>query len=406
MIVGATQTLNAAALPRTAMQRLSYSSSNSDVVSVSPHGILTAQALGSAEITITSVTNPDIRTSVTITVYENPLTNVRANIENGRFRIKNTWLKKWVCTASSGTASSLHMASDTSNYEDTFDFTEVDGYYAIFLTTSYGTFYIGENPGQDPSALMHTVMMPRITSLCMVPDCCLWEIFETDSGEYSFRNVESQHFLYSTGGVLQTAKLGAILGNPAMYPCFWNILNAASNELYMPLNLNQKYSGINDPYVADWGCCLCCVGDVLSYYAPEHDDYPNGYSVNDLIDRGWWKHVTDYGELSYWPNLISWSGYINAPSDIDEFYSVVKSEIDSGHPVVIHCFNNDNKHQHWTVAYKYINNCQSLEDIFVLDPANYAEPNNPTGLFISLKESIDRYDYKEVVGYKTTASKN
>jgi len=106
------------------------------------------------------------------------------------------------------------MVSDTSNYEDTFDFIEIDGYYAISLTTASGTFYIGENPGQDPFALVHTVMMLGITSLCMVPDCCLWEILKSLRIQHA--QCGSQYFLCSIDSILQTVKLGTILGNPAI----------------------------------------------------------------------------------------------------------------------------------------------------------------------------------------------
>ena len=312
----------------------------------------------------------------------------------------------WGCAASS-----LHIASDTSNYEDTFDFIEIDGYYAISLTTASGTFYIGENPGQDPFALVHTVMMPRITSLCMVPDCCLWEIFETASGEYSFRNVESQYFLYSTGDVLRTTKLDVILGNPAMYPCFWNILNAASNELNMPVNLNQKYSGIEDSYIFDYGCCLCCIGNVLSYYSTKN------YSVNELVDNGWWIWHYNQDDNGNWIPVWKEAKW-TVPQDIVNFhdytpfnentdYATIKEEIDKGYPVILHCKGvyKGKLYEHWTVAYKYINNCQGTKDIFVLDPANYAEPNNSCGLFIPLSQSMQTNHNQWINGYKKTSPK-
>ena len=368
MIAGTTQTLNAAALPRTAMQRLSYFSSNSDVVSVSQYGILTAQALGSADITVTSVTNPDIRTSVTVTVYENPLSNIPANIENGKFRLENAHLKEWVCAASE--FMSLHLAADTTNYQDTFDFKEIDGYYTISLTTSSGTFYIGEQFMPISSIPTHMVIMDEIVCpQCEFPYHFQWEIFKTDSG-YSIRNAESQYFLCGTGGELRTANLDAILDSPAVYPCTWNIADPASNELYMVHSINQKEDPGNT-WIYNYGCAVCAGLNVSSYYN-------NNNKVE--ISNDFWADGALFYKMPYMritKIFQNTSGLSLSDVKVKEmFYNKIREEIDNDCPPLIHFIapgkidsNGVFEKQHWVTGYKYINNAKDSDSIFVLDPA-------------------------------------
>ncbi len=401
MIVGATQTLNAAALPRTAMQSFSYSSSNSNIVSVSQHGILTAQAHGSAEITVTSVTNPDVQTSVTVTVYENPLSNIRANIENGRFRLENAHLEKWICSTSD-IMPLLHLAADTTNYQDTFDFKEIDGYYTISLTNNYGTFYIGEQIELSSSTPIHTVIMDEIACpQCELPYHFLWEIFETDSG-YSIRNAESQYFLCGTGDILRTVKLDMILDQPAVYPCFWNIVDPASNELDMPINVNQKhkvspnnFSSVYNDRIDNFnenGCMACSYADIVGYY----NNFTE-YTVREIIENNeWWKWNSNGGYYcAYMPSKqiykVKFTGM--TCSCESAYLKQIKKNIDAGKPVMLHF---GNPGSHYVVAYKYIKNCEPtpeypMSNVYVLDPVNL-DTTDPVG---SIRTAYDAQQTSE-----------
>ena len=262
---------------------------------------------------------------------------------------------------------SLHLAADTTNYQDTFDFKEIDGYYTISLTTSSGTFYIGEQFMPISSIPTHMVIMDEIVCpQCEFPYYFQWEIFKTDSG-YSIRNAESQYFLCGTGGELRTANLDAILDSPAAYPCTWNIADPASNELYMVHSINQKEDPENE-WIYNYGCAVCAGLNVFSYY---------NNNIRCEIEENYWNNTGAlFGNMPHFKII----GYYNLenfsePSTQEQFYKKIREEIDNDHPPWIHFVSpyrwKDDyfEFQHWVTPYKYVNNAENSDSIFVLDPA-------------------------------------
>ena len=265
---------------------------------------------------------------------------------------------------------SLHLAADTTNYQDTFDFKEIDGYYTISLTTSSGTFYIGEQFMPISSIPTHMVIMDEIVCpQCEFPYYFQWEIFKTDSG-YSIRNAESQYFLCGTGGELRIANLDAILDSPAAYPCTWNIADPASNELYMVHSINQKEDPGNT-WIYNYGCAVCAGLNVSSYYN-------NNNKVE--ISNDFWADGALFYKMPYMritKIFQNTSGLSLSDVKVKEmFYNKIREEIDNDCPPLIHFIapgkidsNGVFEKQHWVTGYKYINNAKDSDSIFVLDPA-------------------------------------
>ena len=140
----------------------------------------------------------------------------------------------------------------------------------------------------------------------------------------------------------------------------------------MPVNLNQKYKDPNIQnfdsntqrlfeYVSEFGCMLCSLGNVVSYL------FKKKYGIIDLIKENCWAISNDgtYGYVSKLPNpqdKLRWEW----PSVANEAIAVqkIKEAIDAGSPVILHL---EDTGTHWVTAYKYVNNAQSYDDIFVID---------------------------------------
>ena len=275
---------------------------------------------------------------------------------------------------------SLHLAADTTNYQDTFDFKEIDGYYTISLTNTLGTFYIGEQFMPISSIPTHMVIMDEIVCpQCEFPYHFQWEIFKTDSG-YSIRNAESQYFLCGTGGELRTANLDAILDSPAIYPCTWDIAEPASNELYMVHSINQKEDPGNT-WIYNYGCAVCAALNVSSYY---------NNNIRCEIEENYWNNTGALFEQIPYMEITK----IIKNKTQEQFYQLIKNEIDNGTPPLIHFVDPTQKDskgnflkQHWVTPYKYTDNATNPDCIFVLDPAgNNGEKN---GAYRSLREAYN-----------------
>lgn len=87
LVKGKTKQLKVNVLPAEADQRVTYKSSNSSVVKVSSNGKLTAQKEGTAKITITSVSNPKVKTVVSVTVT--PILVQKISFKKTSYDVKN-----------------------------------------------------------------------------------------------------------------------------------------------------------------------------------------------------------------------------------------------------------------------------------------------------------------------------
>ena len=84
-------------------------------------------------------------------------------------------------------------------------------------------------------------------------------------------------------------------------------------------------------------------------------------------------------------------------------YSTVKREIDNGHPVLLHY---ESVHSpadgHWVVAYKYINACETDEDIYVCDPAfTYDELYGTSRVYYSGHDDLSNKVYNNGITIKS-----
>ena len=149
-----------------------------------------------------------------------------------------------------------------------------------------------------------------------------------------------------------------------------------SKELFMTVNTNQKYSG-NPQWIKDYGCAVCCEADVASYY-----DSNNNYTIQDIIDAG--AGSPSVGAI--WSNCPKASF---TPYSAGNYLTKIRTELNSNHPVLIHCKNNAGN-EHWVVAYKYTNSASSNANIHVLDPANTS--STQVGAYRTLAESMN-YNY-------------
>ena len=160
---------------------------------------------------------------------------------------------------------------------------------------------------------------------------------------------------------------------------------STNGELHMPVNLNQKWSGHDNATKAS-GCAICCAVDVASYYDPNKN-----YTVQDLITCG----AASTAAITNWALVpkTKFTDYYNV-----DFLEKIKSEIDYGRPVLVHMKHSTKNNQHWVVAYKYINNAATNNDVYVLDPAGDPVSAPVTGeirtITGAMEHSGDNYIYK------------
>ena len=72
MITGETAQITPTVLPADANQAVTYASANTSIATVSEDGLVTAVAAGTTTITITSVSTPEVSTTINVTVNSNP----------------------------------------------------------------------------------------------------------------------------------------------------------------------------------------------------------------------------------------------------------------------------------------------------------------------------------------------
>lgn len=92
-----------------------------------------------------------------------------------------------------------------------------------------------------------------------------------------------------------------------------------------------------------------------------------------------------------------------------ELLDLIKEELSSDHPVILHCAENEET-RHWVVAYKYTNGNQPIGDqlrdnIWVLDSANIRHPESDEGERKTLAASMSSNACNRVEAYKTTWKK-
>lgn len=186
-------------------------------------------------------------------------------------------------------------------------------------------------------------------------------------------------------------------------------------ELTMPVNLNQYYEKVNDKnvkddkdkiWIEDTGCCACAIGNVLSYY--DNHEYTilellaNGNAIKKSDKKGY------YTQGAWGSNTVGFGEYTIVENE-GELLDLIKEELSSDHPVILHCKGIDPA-QHWVVAYKYTNGDQSISDqlrdnIWVLDSANKAHPESDEGERKTLAKSMISNACNRVKAYKTTWKK-
>ena len=185
-------------------------------------------------------------------------------------------------------------------------------------------------------------------------------------------------------------------------------------ELTMPVNLNQYYEEVNKgieegeerKWIEKTGCCACAIGNVLSYYEGHN------YTIEDLIaSKNAIKEGTGanaYTRGAWGSNTVGFGEYTIVENE-GELLDLIKEELSSDHPVILHCAENEET-LHWVVAYKYTNGNQPIGDqlrdnIWVLDSANIRHPESDEGERKTLAASMSSNSCNRVEAYKTTWKK-
>lgn len=147
---------------------------------------------------------------------------------------------------------------------------------------------------------------------------------------------------------------------------------STEKTLLMPQNLNQKFYENNDDIIAH-GCAVCSAGNVAAYYNKRK------YTINQLKDIGVFSSTS---AVCIWSNTPN-TGFHDYTGK--NFLAKIKSEINLGHPVIVHCMNSASN-EHYVVAFAYKNSASTLADIIVLDSAGSAI--SVFGKMRSLKDSM------------------
>ncbi len=242
-----------------------------------------------------------------------------------------------------------------------------------------------------------------------------WEILipSTFSSNYYIRNFKKRIFVC---GSVASSPYASV--TPDIYS-EWAICDeSVTTSLTLPMNcnINQKYH-LNDVNMIRWGCCVCACCDVASFY------HGSAYTLADMATAGVYDPC-DPGDI-YGSTGDVTCIYSNVPSaDFSSEISVpitgqaqaratIKEELIAGRPVVIKT-GTASGHEHYVVAYGYVNNATSNSDIMVLDPCNlnpsfthpqYGVPAsyNPNGQDMTLAASLTEQGNYYGVTYYITA---
>lgn len=164
----------------------------------------------------------------------------------------------------------------------------------------------------------------------------------------------------------------------------WGIVALNSfdgSSLIMPQNMNQKYANYNG--ALDSACMACCFADIVSYYT----DAP--YTYSDMLKDGVMVSGSPYLQkytLNNVAKIVS-AGTDTVGSQQNSFIGMVKTQIDSGKPLLLRIGTTDSHSKHSVVAYGYYGRFLSPDTIFVLDPANSNHTNIDVGRYSTLQES-------------------
>ncbi|QSX05907.1 hypothetical protein JYG23_00085 [Sedimentibacter sp. zth1] len=208
-----------------------------------------------------------------------------------------------------------------------------------------------------------------------------------------------------------------------------------SKTLYIPGSHNKfydKYSVLFNKYC----CSACALANVAEYYSESAHD-------NDTLERKLieWEvlkndnkdimsedvdlYLVDYNaKWSKCPSGVISTTTFNE-SNINNLLPIIKKEIDADRPIII--VETGEYGTHYVVAFKYVNNASTNEDIYVLDSTNiwegvilddgktYKRPDPeiignmirsstcPTGKIFTLKDSGIKNKCENYRGFKFTA---
>ena len=144
MITGETAQIIPTVLPADANQAVTYASANTSIATVSEDGLVTAVAAGTTTITITSVSTPEVSTTINVTVNPNPdnvvfTVNAPANAQPGDVITVEAYLN----------------APASGNY---------NGFTGLVLGLHFDTeaFAVNGNPVKGPVAETSTMSMPAL----------------------------------------------------------------------------------------------------------------------------------------------------------------------------------------------------------------------------------------------------
>ena len=135
-------------------------------------------------------------------------------------------------------------------------------------------------------------------------------------------------------------------------------------------DFNKEYVG-NDDCIRNSGCAVCCAADIVSFY--------NKSPIPLTTLRDEYKLYINGDATCYWDRMplclkldtdTSNNYTLSDTSDLN-LLAIIHSEIDSGHPVLLHYKSIHNtKYGHWIVAYGYLNNCKRTNDVIICDPSH------------------------------------
>lgn len=186
---------------------------------------------------------------------------------------------------------------------------------------------------------------------------------------------------------------------------YWTTATGGDNQLWsisetpvltqktlsMPQNLNQKYQ-YNDQCIKDYGCCVCCVGDIAAYY--HGGSYPLSLMKQDGV------YTVNNANCNWGNARYATFSNITLSSDA-AYFARIKSEIDANRPAAIQISGGTT---HWVVAYGYTNSASGTSNIMVLDPYN-SSSSSATGQTTTLAHSMAEQGKYSIISLLVSAAK-
>lgn len=170
----------------------------------------------------------------------------------------------------------------------------------------------------------------------------------------------------------------------------WEIYNGSSSQLWkleewpiitkqiygMYPIINQKYIK-NDSWIQTYGCAVCCVCSVNSFYGKLN------YDISQAQKDGMYSSYVGviWSKVKYADCMLSnnstHNGYLN----------IIKNEINGNRPVFVHIVGGNGR-EHWVIAYGYTDEGNTTSKILVLDSYNQ-DINKLYGESRNLYQSMD-----------------